>query len=149
MKKSLVALFHISYWMLYLLIVFMYIMALNIHNTHFTMISKGSGIIMHPLFFAALIPALSGFYIFSEYLFDKFLVQNRFKLFVLNGLVASIFGAFITELLMFIFLRENGINWDFNTCIFMGLFLAFIALAHGITGIVIKGFLEWFENRLA
>jgi two-component system, LytTR family, sensor kinase len=146
MKKSMITLLHISYWVLYLFVVFIYIMALNIHNANFTNQNRNVGFFLHPIVFGAIIPALIGFYTFYYVLFFKFLSNKKIINLVFASILVAFLAAVLTELLMFIFLPKHGINWEWNTIIFMGLFLAFIALAHGITGLMMHGFITWYKD---
>ena len=47
---------------------------------------------------------------------------------------------------MYIAFLGKRVNWSVDTCIEMGLLLAFISLVHGATGLVMKGFITWYND---
>jgi len=141
MKKSIVVFLHVSFWSMCLFIVFMVVMALNAGNPN---ISIGS--FYSPLSIGAILPGIFGFYTFYLVLFEKFLAKKKFLKLFLFGAIISLFSSAITEIVLFIVFNGERVNWTLETVITSGLFLSFIAFTYGIGGLVMKGFITWYND---
>jgi two-component system, LytTR family, sensor kinase len=146
MKKSVVALLHIGYWLMYLFLVTLLFMALNAGKMHITIKVLSRGLFYSQFGFAAIFPGLIGFYIFYSILFARFLTKKKILQLFLGATAISLIGSIITELILYVTFLGKGVNWSVDTCIAMGLFLALILLAHGATGLVMKGFITWYND---
>jgi len=146
MKKSVIVVFHIGYWLMYLLLVILIFKALNSNKG--TIEGKNLlFILLHsPFGFGAFIPALLGFYAFYLFLFKKFLTTKKIAQLVAVALAVCLSISIITQLIMYVIFNGNQVNWSVNTCIDMGLFIAFIAMAHGLIGLGMKGFINWYND---
>ena len=77
MKKSVVVLLHIGYWVMYLFLITMLFMIANMDKRHITLKLWGLVLFFRPFGFAAILPALFGFYTFYSVLFDKYLTKEK------------------------------------------------------------------------
>ncbi len=133
MKKYVITLLHLGYWIMYLLVISGLLLVVD--HTKINVIS--------PAFFGAVIPAFLGFYSFYSILFGRYLEKKKLLKFFLNILLTSIIIALITELIVYsIFVLPQFPAPMF----FVGLLLSFIALINGIMGLVIKGFITWYSD---
>jgi two-component system, LytTR family, sensor kinase len=141
MKRSIVVFFHIVYWSLYLLLMFLFLKALP--SAHKPSLVKA--IISPQLFFTILLPGVIGFYLFYFYLFNSYLKIKR--------LWGSVFGSILLSLavagLCFAFVRIFGgsklLPGRLGFVIGM-LVLGGIALLNGIIALIIKGAISWYDD---
>lgn len=133
MKKYIVVLLHVSYWIMYLLVVSGLLLVVD--HTKINVIS--------PAFFGAVIPAVLGFYVFYGVLFDKYLAKKKLLKFFIYQVLVSLIVAIITEVIVHSFFK---LNRNFGSVFFSGLFIAFIGLVNGIMGLVMKGFITWYNE---
>ena len=147
MKKSIVILLHISYWAMYLFLIFVLNMALRMNNPHDTWQNLGWPLLLSPLSFGAIIPGLFGFYAGYLLIFDRYLLSKKIPQLFLSTIGLSFVFSAITQLIIYFVFFGKGVNWTPETIISMGTFLAFIAVAHSATAMVMKGFIKWFEDR--
>lgn len=146
MKKSVVVLLHVGYWVMYLLLISMLFMVANMDKRHVTLKLWGLVLFFRPFGFAAILPALFGFYTFYSVLFNKYLANNKMIKLFLSATTFALIGAVITQIIIYITFRGKGINWGVNDIVTMGLLLAFVSLANGTMGLVVKGFITWFND---
>ena len=146
MKKSIVILLHIGYWVMYLFLVVLLFLVLNLNGKHIPTKFFSGLLFLSPLGLSVILPAIFGFYTSYSILFDKFLKTKRiFKLFLFAVGFAFI-SAIITEVTIYLIFHQKGINWKLNDVITLGLFLSLIAGANGAMGLVLKGFINWFND---
>ena len=146
MKKSVVILLHIGYWVMYLFLVIMLFLVLSLNGKHIPAKFFSGLLFLSPMGLSAILPALLGFYTSYFILFDKFLKTKRiFKLF-LFAVALGFISAIVTEITIYPILHHKGINWKLNDVITLGLFLSLIAIANGAMGLVLKGFINWFND---
>ena len=147
MKKIVVVLLHLGYWVMYMFVMILILAMANMNKPPAAPNKIIEAMFFSPFGMGALIPALIGFYVFYEVLFNRYLNNKKLLNLFFAGVVVSICASIITQVLMYIFLPANkGVNWSLNTCIFAGLFLAFIAFVNGILGTVLKGFITWYND---
>ena len=146
MKKSIVILMHIGYWTMYLFLVTMLVMALKINNPQITLQNMGVSLLFSPLCFGAIIPGLLGFYASYLLLFNRYLVTKKILLLMLAVVSFSFLFSIITQLIIYVAFAGKGVNWTFETIISLGTFLAFISVVHSTTGLIMQGFIKWFED---
>lgn len=128
-----VVLLHLSYWFMYVLVA-----------SGLLMLSDSRKIdIISPAFFAVSIPALFGFYVFYGILFDRYLARKKLLKFFLFLVLPSITAAVITQLIIHVLFKVNG---NFDAFFYSGLFVSFIGLVNGILGLVMKGFISWYDD---
>ena len=146
MKKSVVVLLHIGYWVMYLFLITMFFMVANMDKRHITLKFWGHVLFFTPFGFAAVLPALFGFYTFYFALFNKYLTKKKVIKLILSATLFALIGAIVSQIIIYFTFRGKGINWGVNDIVPMGLLLAFIALANGAMGLVVRGFIKWFND---
>lgn len=133
MKKYVVVLLHLSYWFMYLLVISGLLLVVD--HTKIKVIS--------PAFFGAVIPALLGFYFFYGILFDKYLAKRKLLKFFLFQVLVSVIVAVITEVIIH---SVFNVSTNLGSIFFSGLLISFIGLVNGIMGLVMKGFITWYND---
>jgi two-component system, LytTR family, sensor kinase len=138
---------HIVYWLIYALLVFSFLMVLVNNNTQRNFLSISHFVFRTPIGLVAFLPAVIGFYTFYFYLFDRYLIKKRFKQLVAAGIVFILIGGVLTVIALSL---PIGLNWradlswqDFAA---MTTFLSLISLINGVIGIVLKGFITWYNE---
>lgn len=139
MKKSVIVLLHSGYWVMYMLLLVMLISALNQGK-----IPIGFILFQNPASIAAFVPAIIGFYSFYFILFEKFLAKKKISHFVLFAIMVCIASPVISEIILYC--SYNQIDRSFNTIFFAGLLLSFLTMVNGILGLVMKGFIAWYDD---
>lgn len=99
--------------------------------------------VISPAFFGAIIPAFFGFYIFYGVLFDRYLAKKKLLKFFLYQLLVCIMVAVITEVIIH---SIFNVNKNFGPIFFSGLLISFIGLVNGIMGLVMRGFITWYND---
>lgn len=133
MKKYVVVLLHVSYWIMYLLVVSGLLLVVDHRKVN----------VISPAFFGAVIPAIIGFYIFYGTLFTRYLAKKKLARLFLSIVLTSLMASAITEIIVYLFFNVDG---SFATIFFSGLLIAFIALVNGIMGLIMKGFFTWYDE---
>jgi LytS/YehU family sensor histidine kinase len=91
----------------------------------------------------AIIPALTGFYTFYFFIFEKYLARKKLLTAFGLALLSSGLAAIVTEVILYSF---YNIDRSVNTIIFSGLSISFLALVNGALGLVMKGFITWYND---
>jgi len=150
MKKSIITLLHIGYWLLYLLLLTLILVCLSV----------GTNLKAQPSFLNfgfdvfligfAVVPAIIGFYSFYGLLFIKYLTSKKIWRFFIAAIITSLIGGIVGA--VFLFLLYNlrigpGISKDgVSSALSISLVMAFIALLNGVVGLVMKGFITWYGD---
>jgi len=146
MKKPAVILMHLIYWVMYLSLAALLFLAMNMDKRHVTLLFLRNALFYHPFGFTAIIPALFGFYIFYFLLFDQFLEKKKMlKLFLLAIAVCALSAA-ITEMVIYFTFRSTVVNWSIPDVFGIALLIAIITIANGTIGLIVKGFINWFND---
>ncbi|MES2654003.1 MAG: histidine kinase [Bacteroidota bacterium] len=148
MKKSIVVLLHIGFWLCYLVLI-MVILGVLFGDNETTSQARVANA-FNILIYFALVPSAISFYLFYFFLFTRYIQQKKFLLAVLYGIAIAFVAAFIGYILLqwiVISDDDNCIENESNmTITAMVLFMTFITLVCGIIALVIKGFITWFEE---
>lgn len=142
MKKSLVILMNLGYWLLYLLLLAVVFAAVTVQTRErINLFSIFPIIILH------LAPNMIAFYVSYFLLFPKFLFQKKIPALIVFGIVTCIISAFSVGLISIFFYGFNQPVFQ-NLREFIGftLFLSLIAAVHTGIALVIKGFIQWFDE---
>jgi two-component system, LytTR family, sensor kinase len=142
MKKPFIVFLHLGYWILFLAFLGFTLACINMaHKTNFSVI-----------FFAGytIIPAVLGFYTFYTVLFDKFLTTKRFLALFLFGIATAwlcgLVGAICMQIMSTFRLGMTLFNDGLTSAFAITNFMAFIGLLNGGMGLLLKGFVKWFED---
>ena len=146
MKKSVVVLLHVGYWVIYLLLLSMFFVILNIGKMHITLKILSIVLFFKPFGWSAILPALIGFYTFYSILFDRYLKKKKILKLFLSATAFAFIGSIITELVIYVAFHNQGVNWGGNDIVIIGLLFAFVSLINGVTGLVVKGFINWYND---
>lgn len=148
MKKSFIIALHIGYWVLYLLMLLVFVLFIEAGRGRF--VSSDAGIVVQLikiLGVVTLLPAVINFYIFYQFLFSRFLAVKRIAMLCVAGIAASLFSGIVGAAGSQIVTRgyllvNNGWREFFVLLSFMSL----LALVHGIIALVMKGFINWYDD---
>ena len=152
MHRSLIITIHVLYWIMFILLLmlfYFFLMSIPMSATLEKQQPGRFGFWVRLMFGFAIIPGVIGFYGFYGFLFDKYLTQKKYLLFVLMSIVIAITGAIIgviVELLPSVF-GSKFIQWNdiFSMIIILGI-MSFGAFVNGVIGLIIRGFISWFNE---
>ncbi len=153
MKKSIVILLHIGFWLCYLLLIG--IMLAVFYRSSNQAIDQTERVInaFKSLFLFAFFPSFLTFYGCYLIVFQKFLQQKKFLLSLLFGILISIGASIIAYVVMRYFIEsgqmndmdKGGVNGR-STAVRTILFMSFISSIAGLAALIIKGFITWFNE---
>ena len=146
MKKPVIVLLHIGYWVMYLLLLTSIFMALNSGKFHITFHVLFDALLFKPFGWASILPALIGFYTFYGVLFKRILTKQKILKLFLYASGIALAGAVITELIIYAAFHNRGINWALSDFLILSLVISFVTLINGSTGLVMKGFIDWYND---
>lgn len=144
MKKAVVLFLHFGYWLLYflLLAIMLGVATIQIEKT------SSSGILSYfYLYLLLIIPNIFSFYSFYFILFSRFLAKRKILNLILFGILvcslSAIFGCLIS---IFIYEISQPVFSDPKELFVLNLSLFLIAAIHGGIALVIRGFVNWFDE---
>ena len=148
MKKSVTAVLHIGFWFCYLLVVLVVLGI--IYDTNTSNNEKEITEAFINVMFMAIYPSIISFYGFYYLLFPYSFSKKKYLLSALYGFLISLFGA----IQGFIFLYYFNLNQSQDcenldpVSIFFGMvsFITIISFLSGVVGLILKGFVTWFEE---
>jgi len=146
MKRVVVLLLHAGYWLVYLGIALLILLAAWLqvryreHYTYWSLVRAWPGWIL------SIIPEVITFYVFYGLLFDRFLKKKRLPLLAIWGVgvmvLSSLLGLVVDGVL---FHWRYGPSFTLDTAMECAL-ISVICLIHGVMALVIKGFVSWYEE---
>jgi hypothetical protein len=151
MKRIVVLLLHVGYWMMYLLLlaVLFGMLAGEMHGrdpeASLSDAFRSWIRLMCPF---AIIPGVIGFYTYHSLLFRHFLQTKKFGL-LFAGMLASGLVAVGCGLLALRWIPEaeaSNVWHEGSALLFISIFLFFIATVNGILGLVMNGFVQWYGD---
>jgi two-component system, LytTR family, sensor kinase len=147
MKKSSIVLLHIGYWVLYLLLLSTFMMALpHVYEAH-SLSRLGRVLFFSPIFVRFILPSVISFYLFYLFLFPIFLQRKKIIALIFSSIlvaiVISLFTLFVAHLL---FNKIDTSTFRWVDILAMVLFFAILNMVHGVIGLVLKGFTSWYAD---
>lgn len=148
MKRSAIIFLHAGYWLLYLLLLTLFILFLEAGGVK--TISQGHGKMfgfIRLMGSMTLLPAIASFYTFYSFLFNRYLSKKKIIALCIAGLttilLSGLFGILGLNVLT---LGNVVINSNITVLLNVLLFMAVLALIHGIIALVMKGFITWYGD---
>ncbi len=145
MRKSAILFLHLGYWLMYTLLILSFILAISSQNPKpIQKIDFYQIIFYSPIFLIGFFPGLIGFYTFYFFIFNRYLKRKKI---LLLFFISIAFVVVVGPILIFLFLKTMAqATPDWGSIIAMGMFVSFLALIHGILGLVMRGFIEWYAD---
>jgi two-component system, LytTR family, sensor kinase len=152
MKRPVIILFHIGYWVLYTLFITLILALLNkggdIGVAGDPRLSKIKILIV--LYCIAFVPAFVAFYSYYFWLFDSFLRKKRILLLFIVGLATAYISGYVGVIFNWGLNRfgigvgaaDNGIVAGLE----FAFILFFVALPNGGMGLLLRGFIRWYQE---
>lgn len=144
MKKSVVILLHIAYWTIYSWLLGLSLIRgdnyLNLKLVHDFFLNGPLGVILY-------VPSLIGFYVFNTVLFPKYLSKKKIIPLAISSILAAVMAGLIGDLFLCIIYKSSILfEWGWIGTLGMTILMSFIALFHGVFGLVMKGFIIWYGD---
>lgn len=147
MRKSIVSLLHVGYWFLYGLLwaLVILLVAAATRSGNNTPLQTWRFVYFIGTF--GTIPAMLGFYTFYAWLFPQFLQLGKILALFLVGLAVAIgCGVLSAAIMSVLFPDFSFFNDGLNSGGVIITILTIIALLNGGVGLVIKGFISWYNE---
>lgn len=143
MKKAVVVLIHIGFWVCYLIIIMIMIGLLLKNGTYE---QSRINLFYKYLFGFAFLPALFSFYGFYYLIFSNYIQHKNIRKTVTYGSISSVIVALLgTLFISFIDGDESLFNWRVD--FFEGLFYIFIITSiFGVVALILRGFTTWLDE---
>lgn len=145
MKKSVVALLHIGFWMCYMLLAIVILASIFGNDPHpdEKRMENVAGIIM----FFGIVPSAISFYLFYFFIFPKFLKKNRILPSIIYGVLICLGAGMVGFALLTAYTSESKCTIDpTSTAIGVTVFISFVSMISGIIALVIQGFITWLDE---
>jgi two-component system, LytTR family, sensor kinase len=147
MKKSIIVLLHLGYWIIFLLLISFIILAFSIpqinanHTFHFA----------RPfMFFSVFVvfPGILAFYTFYTLLFTKYFITKKVFALILFGIITSVISGFIGYLTVFSlgFSSSSSFSDLLSGAILFTIISSISSLLNGIIGLVMRGFISSYND---
>lgn len=154
MKKSVIILLHIGFWVCYFILIA--IMLAVYYRSNLSVENQESRILnaLKSLFLFACIPSFISYWSYYLILFPRYLQHKRIFLSIIHGLLISI-GAAVIAYILIRYSIESGYMIDMDRGGKHGRSTAMIAIAamtligavSGVVALVIKGFINWLNEK--
>jgi two-component system, LytTR family, sensor kinase len=146
MSKSVLALIHIGYWLLYFLLLLLIHFSLRVGAAGGELLLDYKFYIFFGVF--TIIPAILGFYSFYTALFSRFLSKKKILLLFLVGFLTAYGCGFIGVVVMILLswakLGLPVMTTEWSPAFELSIFTFIIALLNGGMGLIIRGFIRWY-----
>lgn len=142
MKRSLVVLLHTGFWVCYLILIIIILGVLVETGTDESRLEN----IVETLFLFAIVPSAIAFYSFYLWLFPKYLQNKKIFLAVVFGILISLACAFLGFVALTFLYADACMGKDDDSFLGGMIVMTIISLISGVVGLVIKGFITWFEE---
>lgn len=142
MRKSFVILLNLGYWLLYLLLLAVVFAAVTVQTKKTLDFFS-----VFPIVILYLAPNLITFYVSYFLLFPKFLFRKKIFALIISGIVTCVISALSGSLISVIFYGfDQPIFQDLREFFGFTFSLTLIAAVHAGIALVIKGFIQWFDE---
>lgn len=144
MRKAVILFLHFGYWLLYLLLL---AIMLGVASIQIEKTPSSSILSYFYLFLLLIIPNVFSFYSFYYFLFSRFLAHRKIWNLILFGTVVCLLSAFFGCLIsIFIYEISQPVFSNPRELSVLILSLFLIAAIHGGIALVIRGFINWFDE---
>jgi two-component system LytT family sensor kinase len=149
MKKSVIVLLHLGYWIIFLLLITFIVWAFCLPQ-----INKGSPIQIGNIIFRFIlfsgIPGILTFYSFYTFIFKRYFITKKVLKLIIIGIITSIiYGSIGTIIIAIMSLRYNDGNgftdWYYFAIGFT-IIISISSLLNGIIGLVMRGFISSYND---
>lgn len=153
MKKSIVVLIHIGFWLCYFMLIFIILAVFYRSSSHLVDQTSRIENALKSLSLFAIFPSFITFYLYYFLLFPKYLQQKKLFLSIIYGILISTIVAIVGYILIRYFIETGRMN-DMDkggkngrsTAYIVIIAMSIIATISGVVAMVIKGFITWFNE---
>lgn len=146
MSRVLATTLQVGYWLMYTALLFLFFLLLNAQRAPTLSLHNYASWALLMLI-SAVIPGAIAFYFAYLFAFNRFLHTKKIKQLVASSLLASFFSALVGSLLATVVISSSFWEVDgYSGAVFVLTILSLIALINFIMGLVIKGFVTWYDE---
>ena len=146
MKRSVIIILHLGYWIMYILLISSLLVALAANSKFDPATILRQTFSQPPVLVVFFLPGLLGFYGFYSYLFQRWLTKQDLKGFFAAGLATVVICGLIPVLLLSIPGLQWQVNRQWKAMLSIWVVLTILATIHGVIGLVMKGFITWYDE---
>lgn len=148
MKKKYIILFHVVYWLLYLLLILVFLFFLQGASANRFSVSQQQLLNIVTITMPTLVvPAMLSFYISYQLLFTRFLAQKKIWAVCLGSLLSAIASAAAGMGLLYVVTRGEVYRYmQVRDMLLLHSIIAVLCILHGVMGLLFKGFIFWYED---
>jgi two-component system, LytTR family, sensor kinase len=154
MKKSIITLLHIGFWVCYFVLIA--IMLAVYYRSNANIGNQESRILnaLKSLFLFAFIPSFISYWSYYFLLFPKYLQHKIILLSIIHGILISMGAALIGYILIrysiesgYMIDMDDGGKHGRSTAITVIIAMTLIGMITGVVALVIKGFINWYNEK--
>jgi two-component system LytT family sensor kinase len=144
MKKLVIILLHLLYWIVYIYVFVLFIMM----TAHFQGFKLSNMMFIRVWQTSFFIPGIIAFYSSYTFLFSMFLKKKRILALLLYSFSVFLISALIAELFLFLYITPTPgfAKMGLTSAFGMVVFTFIIALINGIMGFILRGFITWYRD---
>lgn len=153
MKRSIVILIHIGFWICYFLLIAILLAVFYRSSSHSVDQTARIENALKSILLFATFPSFTAFYCYYLLLFPKYLQQKKYFLPVVYGILISVGVATVGYILIRYFIEtgrmvdmDKGGKNGRSTAYIVITAMSIIATISGVVALVIKGFITWFNE---
>jgi two-component system, LytTR family, sensor kinase len=145
MKKPMVVLLHIAYWLIYGLLLTVIFIGMQPHLG--IQMGLDALFLRHPVGLMTTLPNVLAFYGLYFWVFPVFFARKRFLMAVVSGFGVCVASAMCSVFLLFLIrFNQMGTINIFVEAAGMTAWLTLVAMVHGGMAVLIRGFIAWFQD---
>lgn len=150
MKKSVVALLHLGYWLVFILLISFIVWAFSLPE-----INKDHSIPIGKIIFGFIvfigIPGMVAFYSFYTFLFTKYFIRKKVFKLIIFGIIASIVSGIIGTIILYTMMilrsgKGEAITDLPSFAISLTIIISISSLLNGVIGLVMRGFISSYND---
>ena len=145
MRKTVILILHLGYWLLYLLLLLIIFAGMN--RQMGSPLPYNQSLLTQPVGILTVVPNVFIFYGFYFWVFSRFLVRRKVWQTFLSGALVCLIGSVIALTVLYLtYGKGQGVFRAWVETSGAILWLSVVGTIHGVIALVIRGFITWYEE---
>jgi len=147
MKKGVIVLLHIGYWLTYLLLIFFIMLLMPHGGKRINFYAVAYNTFCSPFGVSTMASAALGFYLFYTVMFTRFLHRKKIVLLFVFGLLGVLGCGIVSYMLLnILFVHAIKVSDSWPAIIGVVIIMSVLSLLNGVIGLVMRGFISWYGD---